>query len=44
VSTELLGSHLLALSLSCHQSYPSLFCLIKWGRTVRPLRARAVHD
>lgn len=31
------GSHLLASSLSCHQSYPSLFSLNGWGRTVRPL-------
>lgn len=34
--TRLLGSHLLALSLSCHPSYPSLLDLTRKGRTVRP--------
>jgi len=42
--TRLLGSHLLACSLSCHQSYPSILCSNWWGRTVRPLRWGAVPD
>lgn len=37
--SPLLGSHLLALGLSCHQSFPPLFCLIEWVGSDRPTPA-----
>ncbi len=31
-------------AVSSHQSYPSLFCLNGWGRTVRPLPLTVVPN